>query len=249
MDPAYLKLRDIARKLVAGHTRPDFYQDHATEADNARHCYQTDPVVARLRQCVLPLLHHNFGHGMGHSEAVAIDAGTLAIIESRKHGHDDVRIHRHLQLALCAGLLHDICRKEKHHAQKGADTAHRMLQDFPLQETEIDAVCLAIRNHEAFTEPAPLTTDQQRLLSDCLYDADKFRWGPDNFIHTLWDMTEISNPPISVFAHHYPGGMRTLEKIRETFRSQTGRQYGPQFIAIGLAVGKALYPIILSDFL
>lgn len=249
MDPAYLKLRAIARDLVSRHAQPDFYRDHADEANDARHVFHTHPVVTRLHTILVPLLQNNFGHGMGHSEAVAIDAGTLVLVESRQCRHDDDAAHRHLLLALCTGLLHDICRKEKNHAQKGADTARQILQDFPFENAEIHAVCLAIRNHEAFSDPVPATTELERLLSDCLYDADKFRWGPDNFIHTLWDMTEILNPPIAVFTKHYPGGMETLKKIRNTFRSRTGRQYGPQFITIGLTVGEALYPIILSDFL
>ncbi|MDL2269231.1 HD domain-containing protein [Desulfosarcina sp. OttesenSCG-928-A07] len=249
MAPIYLKLRKIARDLVASHATPDFYRDYAAEADDARRFYHTDPVVVQVREMALPLLQNNFGHGMGHGEAVAIDAGTLTIIESRKHGHTGDKVWRHLLLAQCAGLLHDICRKEKNHAEKGAETTRRIISSFSFQDTEVDAICLAIRNHEAFTRLTPPATDLERLISDCLYDADKFRWGPDNFSHTLWDMTELASPSITTFAHHYPQGMVVLEKIRETFRSCTGQQYGPQFINIGLAIGADLYRIIQADFL
>jgi hypothetical protein len=151
-------------------------------------------------------------------------------------------------LAQCAGLLHDVCRKEKSHAQKGAETARDILGGYPLIADEIAHVCTAIRNHEAFARLEPLPVQLARLISDCLYDADKFRWGPDNFTHTVWDMVSFLNPPLESFVGHYPKGMDLLRKIRGTFRSRTGRRYGPQFIDIGIAIGEALYQVILTDF-
>jgi hypothetical protein len=47
---------------------------------------------------------------------------------------------------------------------------------------------------------------------------------------------------------HYPRGMALLKKIRGTFRSVTGRRYGPQFIDLGIAIGEELYRIIRTDF-
>ena len=46
----------------------------------------------------------------------------------------------------------------------------------------------------------------------------------------------------------YPQGMEGLEKIKTTFRTDTGKNYGPQFIDIGLAIGKELYEVIQSEF-
>jgi hypothetical protein len=114
---------------------------------------------------------------------------------------------------------------------------------------EITQVCAAIRNHEAFTRQQRLPARQARIISDCLYDADKFRWGPDNFNHTVWDMVGFVNPPLEVFVDHFPKGMALLKKIRGTFRSRTGRRYGPQFIDMGIAIGEALYQVILTDFI
>ena len=112
-------------------------------------------------------LDNNFGHGMGHAEKVAIDAGTLVIIESRLAGHTKDRVQRNLLLAQCAGLLHDICRKETSHAEKGAETAHDILRTYPLVPEEITQVCAAIRNHEAFTRQQRLPARQARIISDC----------------------------------------------------------------------------------
>jgi hypothetical protein len=46
----------------------------------------------------------------------------------------------------------------------------------------------------------------------------------------------------------YPQGMESLEKIKTTFRTETGKQYGPQFLDLGLAIGQKLHDLILSDF-
>ena len=248
MDAVYLEIREIARLIVACHPKPDFYRDHPSEVRTSEAFYQTDDAIIKLRQDMTECLEDDFGHGMGHAEKVSIDAGTLAIIESRLCGHEEPQVRRNLLLAQCAGLLHDICRKEKSHAQRGAETARDILKTYPLIPEEVTHVCAAIRNHEAFTHLEQLPAHLARLISDCLYDADKFRWGPDNFDHTVWDMVGFLNPPLDTFVSHYPRGMNLLRKIRSTFRSRTGRRYGPQFIDIGLSIGEALYQVILSDF-
>ena len=248
MDAVYLEIREIARKIAARYPRPDFYGDHPSEVRDSRQFYRSDTSIVRLRKDMAGCLDDDFGHGMGHVEKVAIDAGILVIIESRLAGHSEDRVQRNLLMAQCAGLLHDICRKEKFHAEKGAETARDILKSYPLVPEEITLACSAIRNHEAFTRLERLPTHQARMISDCLYDADKFRWGPDNFTHTIWDMVGFLNPTIGAFVDHYPKGMALLKKIRSTFRSRTGRRYGPQFIDTGIAIGEALHQVIMADF-
>lgn len=248
MDPVYLEIRRIARQIAARQPQPDFYIDHPEEVKASRHFYRSDATIVRLRRKMAQCLEDDFGHGMGHVEKVALDAGALTIVESQRMGYGKKRALRNLLLAQCAGLLHDICRKEKFHAEKGAQKAGEILKRYPLSDDEIHRVCSAIRNHEAFAPAAAPIPRSSGMISDCLYDADKFRWGPDNFKHTLWDMVDFLNPPLSRFMDHYPKGMAMLKKIRATFRSQTGRRYGPQFIDMGIAIGEELYRIILSDF-
>ena len=246
MDAVYLDIRKVARKIVARYPQPDFYREHPSEVSVSRRFYRTNASIARLRQNLAANLDDDFGHGMGHVEKVAIDAGTLVVIESRRAGHAETLVHRNLLLAQFAGLLHDIRRKEKAHAIKGAETAKRILQEYPLTPEEISHVCAAIRNHEAFAHLERLSARQGRIISDCLYDADKFRWGPDNFAHTIWDMVAFLDPPLQKFIAHYPSGMALLKKIRTTFRSQTGKRYGPQFIDMGIAIGDELFQVILT---
>jgi hypothetical protein len=249
MDAVYQEIRKIAREIVARYPRPDFYLDHPSEVSASRRFYRTDDSIVRLKRDLAKSLDDDFGHGMGHVEKVAIDAGTLVIIESRLAGDVESLIRRNLLLAQCAGLLHDICRKEKAHAVKGAETAGQILKTYPLVPEEITHVCAAIRNHEAFAHREQLPAQQARMISDCLYDADKFRWGPDNFSHTIWDMVGFLNPPLKTFVAHYPKGMALLKKIRDTFRSRTGKRYGPQFIDIGIAIGDELFELILAEFI
>jgi len=113
---------------------------------------------------------------------------------------------------------------------------------------ELDDICTAILNHEAFRKTVETKTPEGKLLSDCLYDADKFRWGPDNFTSTLWEMVSYRNPPFSEFVAHYPKGMESLLKIRDSFRTETGKKYGPGFINIGVSIGEDLFNIIKSDY-
>ncbi len=59
------------------------------------------------------------GHGIGHSRKVAIDAGAISLVEYapfRKRSE----VRRIVLLAHVAGVLHDIRRLEKDHAQASA---------------------------------------------------------------------------------------------------------------------------------
>ena len=248
MQPIYARLRERARQIVAGLPPPDFYCDHAQAYTYAREYLKNDPILIKLRQFVSDNLVDNFGHGLEHAIKVTEEAGAIMHIEGRAAGYSGAVLARRMSIVQCAGLLHDIKRKKKDHARLGADHARRILKNYPLQLDEIEDISRAIQNHEAFKEGIQIETPEGILVSDCLYDADKFRWGPDNFTHTLWDMISVYNPPLDKFMARYPKGMAGLEKIKTTFRSETGKKYGPQFIDIGLAIGRKLHDVILAEF-
>lgn len=249
MDAVYQKIRQIAREIAGRYPQPDFYGTHRLEVRTSLTFLKSDAFIRRLRKEVAGYLENNAGHGVGHAEKVAVDAGALVLVESRLAGQSERNGRRTLLLALCSGLLHDICRKEKFHAKKGAVAAKKILQKYSLTPGEITSICTAIRNHEAYARQKKMPDTQTRIISDCLYDADKFRWGPDNFMYTLWDMVAVLAPPLHVFMARYPKGMSHLNEIRKTFRSQTGRKFGPQFIDIGIGIGEELYQAIMSDFI
>ena len=149
-----------------------------------------------------------------------------------------------------AGLLHDIRRAEKNHAERGADEAARLLTEFPIPAGECANIAGAIRNHEAFRPFRTGAGPSERLLSDALYDADKFRWGPDNFTETLWAMIIPRRIPLRALMPRFLSGLEGIRKIRGTFRTATGREYGPDFIDRGLTIGQRLYEeLTASPFL
>lgn len=150
-------------------------------------------------------------------------------------------------LVQLASLLHDIRRRVPNHARQSAILAAEILEDFPVDEAERQWIVRSIENHEAFVEPAALESEVGQLLSDALYDADKFRWGPDNFTETLWEMVS-SEIPIRALLAHFPKGMEGVRRIAGTFRSETGMKYGPEFIEIGIAIGERLYEELLERF-
>ncbi len=267
MKATYTDLRTMARKIVATLPRPAFCTLFQEEIARSERLLLTHPLLVGLKNRILPLLDDDFGHGMRHSELVAIDAGAIVQIEMGLSPGAPEMV-RAMVLVQVAGLLHDIKRKEKKHAQKGALFAEGLLQTggFDLTDPEIKIVCNAIGNHEAFQEqrtghgkpvksgdrtsdsgPGSTTGSIFRLISDALYDADKFRWGPDNFTHTVWDMVIFAKIPLADFLNRFPGGMKKLAQIRDTFRTDTGKAYGPGFIDLGLETGKRLAARLKND--
>ena len=249
MEEIYLRIRRLSRQIVSRFPLPDFYNDFSRAHDLSRNFFENDPVIARLREFVEKQVKENFGHGIHHAVKVAIDAGMLLVIEGKRADCPSEILKRRLLIVQCASLLHDIKRIDEDHAVKGADFARELLKAYPVfKAEEIDCICQALRNHEAFKSSAEINSQEGILISDCLYDADKFRWGPDNFNHTIWDMLTYSKTPLSEFFRDYKKGMNGLAKIKLTFRTKTGKKYGPQFIDTGITVGNELYEVIRTEF-
>jgi hypothetical protein len=226
-------------KILAQKFTPRFYSDFAAELSRARDFFFYHPLVFRLREDVLPFLNDRYGHGIEHSKKVSIEASALVIIEGKYLPFAE---QRHLcLLAQMAGLLHDICRLEPDHALKGARFCKKILKNYPLDDRDVAAIALAIKNHEAFKKILPCKDDKSLLLSNVLYDADKFRWGPDNFVTTLWEICNYEEWTIEEIITKFPQGLEKIKLIESTFRTLTGRLYGPEFIHCGLKIGKIIY--------
>ena len=243
----FRRLKKEAQRIAKNLAPPDFYLDFADEIEISYDFFETDPLVGRLRAYVQDTSGNDFGHGIDHCEKVAMDAGALAHIEGTSVGLDGKALADLLRLAQFAGLLHDIRRKMKDHASEGAVFAKKVLRNYPLSGRDSVSICTAIYNHEAFGGYTRCITRTDRIVSGCLYDSDKFRWGPDNFTTTVWGMVEGLDPSIETFMAHYPAGMEYVERIRSTFRTATGRAYGPQFIDMGLYIGKELLKYIQQE--
>lgn len=248
MDETYRQIRERARELVLDLPEPAFYKKEADALLRSHRLFDTNDKLRELISHLDAELDEDFGHGLFHSKKVAIEAGAIVLVERKKshRPHSDHTVFK----AHCAGLLHDTMRKHEDHAEKGAAYARKVLQILNFSEGDMNEIAFAIECHEAFKKKAPACpagADAQ-LLSDALYDADKFRWGPDNFTHTVWDMVSYARIPLPLFMTHYPKALEGIARIKKTFRSDTGKLYGPGFIDIGLEVGKKLHKIIRKEF-
>lgn len=235
----YLEARAIAQRITAEVGEPVFYVLEREAVETSGRLFREQPLVARAL-AALGAEPDRIGHGLSHVTKVALDAGAIILIE-RGNGGRIEQVYRLVAMAHVAGVLHDIRREEKDHARKGAEEAERMLRDFDLDSGERLAIGGAIANHEAFRPSNPMGEPDWQLLSDALYDADKFRWGPDNFSEMLWDMVSRRNVPLSAVMGRFLKGLEGIDRIRETFRSDTGRKYGPEFIDRGMEIGRRLY--------
>jgi hypothetical protein len=237
-DPEYIRAIDLSRKIAAEVGTPRFYLEREREVALSRELFASEPLVEEGMR-IVGERGDCLGHGLNHVRKVAIDTGALVLIEEGG-GLPGDRVLRLVLLAHLAGLLHDIRRAEKDHAERGADEAIRLLNSFPIRDDECAEIASAIRNHEAFQPPTD-AGPAERLLSGALYDADKFRWGPDNFTETLWAMIIPRGIPLRMLLPQFLPGIEGIRKIRESFRTVTGREYGPDFIDRGLTIGRRLY--------
>jgi hypothetical protein len=248
MDELTKKLQREAERIAAKHQPPAFYVNFRAQIALARRLYYQDPLVIRLSDWVKPRLQENLGHGMYHSMRVSIDSAALVSVEWEARPLEPKHIEKLMILSLLAGLLHDIARCNDNHAELGAREAARVLDDFPFSGEEKQAICEAIRNHEAFILPRPCKHPWSQLISDCLYDADKFRWGPDNFTHTLWYMAAFRGLSPQQIIKGFPWGMSGVKRIRDTFRTATGRHFGPQIVDAGITIGREIYHYLLQHY-
>jgi hypothetical protein len=247
MDQVLEEIKTMAIEIAGNARIPSFYNDYKDLLEKSKNFFDKDNLIIKIKKDLFDTLEDNFGHGYGHAKKVAIEAGVIFAVEMKRAGVKKSEDYC-LSIAQAAGLLHDICRKEREHAKRGAEYA-RFYLDFVFEnENNIDSVVHAIANHEAFCdfyEEAP--NPEASILSDSLYDSDKFRWGPDNFTHMLWAMLEHTDISAAQFMSGYERGINSLKKIKKTFRTPTGKKYGPEFIDIGLEIGSRLFDRIQNE--
>jgi len=150
MESIYTRLQKRARQIVSSFSAPVFYSDHSRDFEYSAQFFKTDPVLKELHSFVAEHLDNDFGHGLQHATKVTFDAGALMHIEAYVSGYRRDFLNRRVRVVQCAGLLHDIRRKTKNHSETGADHARGILKNYPLENSEVEDVCLAIRNHEAY---------------------------------------------------------------------------------------------------
>lgn len=236
----YADIRKKAAELREKQCTPLFYKEKKAELNRSEEIAEASEIVQFVKDLIIQR-GGVLGHGHGHAEKVAIEAGALVYCERGINEQSDP-LTRNI---LVAGYLHDICRNEKEHPQKGAHEAELVLKE-RLSEKEVAMVAFAIKSHEAFKKHEVLDDDDSMLLANALYDADKFRWGPDNFTYTIWDMAESMKLPLEYLVQNFERGVGVINDAKDTFRTNTGRKYGPEFIDIGLKIGEELFQYLLK---
>ncbi len=244
----YEEMIVLCRDIAASFPPPRFYDACKEELTLSRLIFTEDPRIRPCREYIRNRLRDDWGHGVDHAEKVSVEAGTLAYKEGVRFRLNDVLCREAAVLAQLAGLLHDLRRGEKDHARAGAAAAREVLRDLSLSPEKETYICEAIANHEAFREPKALGCQVGQIVSDSLYDADKFRWGPDNFTETLWRMLRFAQAPIPPLVSRFPRGMKGIARIKDTFRTEAGKLYGPDFIDRGLEIGEQIYNFLRERF-
>jgi hypothetical protein len=237
---AYQYLQALSRRIAASLPHAAFYDAHGEAIRQAEMLLANHRLV---RQCRAHLDESllECAHGLCHCEAVARDAGAIVMIEGSGRSYPAAEVGFLAEAAVIAGLLHDIKRREADHAVRGSIEADRILSELGVDERCRNYVTYAIRNHEAFKTVCDLGDEAGCLVSDALYDADKFRWGPENFTTTVWTILRDRGTPPEVLYGMFPEKMKGIEAIKATFRTGTGKQYGPEIIDQGLRIGNTVY--------
>ena len=62
MDSAYVRLRTVARQLIAALPPPDFYRHFQSEVELSQTLFDSHRLIRRLSAAVRPVLDDNFGH-------------------------------------------------------------------------------------------------------------------------------------------------------------------------------------------
>jgi len=236
----YTPLRAKASEIAASQGAPSFYRIFKREISESLQLLRENVI---LRQCIrhIDLVQEGMGHGYEHSKAVAVDAGALVRIEAKRMVIPEEITEKLIVTAHISGLLHDIKRGSEDHAVAGSEEAKKILVCSGIDSRFKRYIAVAIRNHEAFKTVVPPEDEYGGLVSNALYDADKFRWGQENFTRTVWDMLEFGNVPPEDFLENYNKGIDYIKRIKETFRTPTGKRYGPEIIDMGLQIGEVIY--------
>lgn len=235
MDQRITELKRRARDLAASRPQPAFVMDCAEELSHASNLFFDHPMMLRLQSDALGFLNDPCGLGVEHGKRVAIDAAALVLAEPSGLNQEERR--RAALLAEMAGLLHDALRYEDDHAEKGADLCLRILRGYALAPEERLWIAQAVALHEI---SLPLAVDGGseflKLLTGAVHDADRFRFGPDIFSATLWELCECDDWSLEEIVRAFPEGARRAQTFLKGFRTEQGRRYGPGLIAEGISL-------------
>jgi hypothetical protein len=234
-----LEALSLEVKNLAADSRIDFYLDFQKYHSISKTLFFTNPLVGRCKNDVLPYFESHVGNGVEHAKKVAIDAGTLILVEGR--GWDPVQIKRWSLLAQLAGLIHDIHAPQPDHAARAAATARQIVACYPLPDVEKEAIVFAVEHHENLFGDGCTMPSVYRWVSNALHDADRFRWSLDSLKASLIGAGSGNREQtVCAMRLQLSKEIQKIRSIASTFKTGTGQRYGQQFINAGLAIGEHL---------
>lgn len=234
-----LDLRNEAKKRAKDLPVTAFYLDHATEVSYAWELFFDHPLMRRLQDDCLTFLYDDAMFGIEHSKKVAQEAAAIVMAEDA--GLETDRKKHLALLASIAGMLHDLQRGEDDHAHRSAEAVPDLLKGYPLTAEDVVLITRAVDGHEQRTDPGDYADPSERLLCQALYDADKFRFGPDIFCTTMWLFCDYTSWSLAEMAGQFPKGISVAKTIVPTLRTDIGRSYGSELIEQGIKLGEIMH--------
>ncbi len=239
-----LELKNMARQLAKKLPVTSFYLDHAAEVEFAWDLFFDHPMILDLQQDSLAFLYDDYMFGIEHSKKVAQDTAAIVLAEESNLTQGE---KRHLALlAQLAGLLHDIQHDEDNHALRSAEAVIPVLENYNLDKRDIELIGKAIAGHENHVDPGNYPDTATKLLCQALYDADKFRFGPDIFPATMWLFCDYESWSLAEIAKQFPKGIHAAKSAKHTFRTSVGKHYGPEIIEQGIGLGETMLQQIIN---
>src|SRR4030042_3040350 len=104
MKDIYEELIAASRDIAASFPQPRFYVSCKEPLEMSHSLFDEDAQVMRCRTLVLSKLKDDLGHGIAHSEKVALEAGALAYIEGARLSIEESSRREACLLAQIAGL-------------------------------------------------------------------------------------------------------------------------------------------------
>jgi hypothetical protein len=157
MKDIYEEMMANARVIAASFPQPRFYVNCREPLNLSRSLFEEDAQVMRCRILVLGELKDDLGHGVAHSEKVALEAGALAYIEGERLSLEESFRREACLRAQIAGLLHDVRRGEKNHAKASAFAASNILEEFFSLRRKESISCRPLPTTKPLSSPKQLT--------------------------------------------------------------------------------------------
>jgi hypothetical protein len=177
------------------------------------------------------------GHGYEHLRWVAPRSGYFADLESKARNIEDEIRERLIKRTVAVGLLHDVERYRgfgKEHAIEGSKVAKELLRKCSIEDDYIPQIIMRHDEIDLFS----IGDIEFDVPFQSNFDADHILWGLERK-ESFWKSREKRNIPPEEAVHDY----QYLFSLRNSFKTQRGREIGSKFIDFGIEISKHIEKI------